>query len=93
VYVKKNYPQWNRRRRKEKEIERLSKTSADAQTIKYADIIDNATEIANHDTGFAGKFLQECKALLEKMDKGDTELYKKAIEVVEKGLEILKERN
>src|SRR5687767_14535490 len=45
VYVKENYPHWNRRKRKDKEAARLGKTSAAAQTIKYADIIDNAPEI------------------------------------------------
>src|SRR5437762_11401952 len=32
VYIKKDYPQWNRRKRKEKEAERLSATSSEAQT-------------------------------------------------------------
>src|SRR5688572_6799687 len=46
IYVKKNFPQMNRRKRKIKEADRLEKTSAEAQTIKYADIIDNSGEIA-----------------------------------------------
>jgi (p)ppGpp synthase/HD superfamily hydrolase len=83
VYVKANYPHWNRRKRKAKEMERMAQTSADAQTIKYADIIDNCSEIAQQDPEFAKVFLRECKALLGKMDKGNRELYGKAIELVE----------
>jgi (p)ppGpp synthase/HD superfamily hydrolase len=46
VFIKKDYPQWNRSTRKSRELERLTEISADAQTIKYADIMDNSTEIA-----------------------------------------------
>src|SRR3954469_12742414 len=45
IYIKENYPQWNRKKRMIKETERLGKTSSAAQTIKYADIIDNAPEV------------------------------------------------
>src|SRR5690606_9073753 len=45
VYTKENYPQWNRNYRKTLETERIKNISADAQTIKYADILDNAHEI------------------------------------------------
>jgi (p)ppGpp synthase/HD superfamily hydrolase len=48
VYIKERYPQWNRKKRRKEEIKRLSKVSGDAQTIKYADIIDNCVEIVNH---------------------------------------------
>src|SRR5690348_5206587 len=37
-YTKANYPHWNRRKRKAKESERLTNTSGESQTIKYADI-------------------------------------------------------
>jgi hypothetical protein len=57
-YTKENYPQWNRRKRKEMEAERLEKASAAAQTIKYADIIDNAPEITREDPAFAKRYLQ-----------------------------------
>src|SRR5687768_16630903 len=82
IYVKENYPKWNRRKRKNKEAERLEKISADAQTIKYADIIDNAPEIAEKDPDFAKRFLPEYRALLKKIDKGTPVLYKRAIDVV-----------
>lgn len=86
-FVKADYPKLNRRTRKSKEAERLSKVSADAQTIKYADIIDNCTEFANADAGFVKTFLHECNALLKKMTKGNPEVYRKALQTVETQLE------
>lgn len=82
VYVKENYPNWNRRKRKQKEAERLEKTSAAAQTIKYADIIDNAPEVTEKEPDFAQRFIPEYKALLQRITKGNPVLYEKAREVV-----------
>ena len=84
VYIKSEYPQLNRKRRKNKEADRLEKTSAEAQTIKYADIIDNAPEIAEKDVDFAKRFLPEYRALLKKITKGDPDLYERAKETVNK---------
>lgn len=92
VYIKKDYPQWNRRKRKSAEADRISGTSADAQTIKYADIIDNCKEIVLHDPDFGRLFLRECKGLLQRMKKGDADLYKQARDMVEKGLQALSEK-
>ena len=86
VYTKEAYPKLNRRQRKEKEHQRLAKTPTDAQTIKYADIIDNCLDIADSGDDFAPKFLQECRSLLQKMDKGDPGLRQQAMDVVEMGL-------
>ncbi|TCK80798.1 HD domain-containing protein [Albibacterium bauzanense] len=83
VYTKEDYPQLNRKKRKAKETERLEKSSSEAQTIKYADIIDNSIEIANYDTDFAPVFLSECKNTLERIPKGNADLYERAIKVVE----------
>lgn len=89
VYVKKDYPKLNRRSRKSKELIRLEKISPDAQTIKYADIIDNSKEIIAHDPDFARVFLFECRTNLKKMDKGNQELYKEALSVVNSSIESL----
>jgi (p)ppGpp synthase/HD superfamily hydrolase len=91
-YVKEAYPQWNRRKRKSMEVERLLKTSADSQTIKYADIYDNCLEIVKHDRHFANVFLSECKNILTKLDKGEAHLWQKAKDVVEDGIRQLKEK-
>lgn len=89
VYVKSAYPQWNRRRRKEKELERIAETSADAQTIKYADILDNSREIGTHDTGFAPRFLKECRAILKVADKGNPTLLETTRKVVQSAINAL----
>jgi guanosine-3',5'-bis(diphosphate) 3'-pyrophosphohydrolase len=90
IYVKKNFPQMNRRKRKIKEADRLGKASPEAQTIKYADIIDNSGEIAAHDPDFAERFLDECRNLLAKMTKGNAELRQRAIDTVQANIAQLK---
>jgi (p)ppGpp synthase/HD superfamily hydrolase len=90
VYVKKDYPKWNRRKRKQAEADRMGRTSAEAQTIKYADIIDNCLDIANASSDFMPKFLHECRALLKVMDKGHPALRQKAVETVNSFLEKVK---
>lgn len=89
-YTKANYPQWNRRKRKAMETVRLEATSAESQTIKYADIIDNSSEIVSQDADFAKVFLRECKALLQHITKGNKELHERAVETVDKCLRQLK---
>ena len=89
VYTHSAYPKWNRRRRKQSELERMSGISAEAQTIKYADILDNTREIVREDPGFAPKFLHECRQLLQAMDAGDPQLRAEALEVVRSSLEAL----
>ncbi|HEY0678422.1 MAG TPA: HD domain-containing protein [Chitinophagaceae bacterium] len=84
VYTKKGFPQWNRRKRKSKEIERLEKTNAEAHTIKYADIIDNVPEIINEDPDFAERYVKECREILRKMTKGNQELREVALDVTRK---------
>ncbi len=91
VYVKKEYPQWNRRTRKQKELERIVLTSAEAQTIKYADIMDNSVEIAANDPEFAPRYLQESLQILRKADKGNVELRNLAIEIVNRELQQLRD--
>ena len=89
MYVKRDYPSMNRRARKSKELERLEKTSAASQTIKYADIIDNCREISIQDPDFAPIFLKECKTMLKKLNKGNEQLYTKAMTLVNTELDKL----
>lgn len=86
VYTKTRYPRWNRRKRKAKEARRIEQTCGDSQTVKYADIIDNCSEIVVQDPEFAGLFLLECKLLLKKIPKGHPGLYQSAIQTVEECL-------
>ncbi|MBS1584550.1 MAG: HD domain-containing protein [Bacteroidetes bacterium] len=90
VYVKADYPKLNRRARKAKELERLATTSAGSQTVKYADIIDNGTEIVKQDADFAKVYLAECSTLLKKLNAGNKELYAEAVRVTQAGIDKLK---
>lgn len=92
IYTKTNYPKWNRRKRKSKEADRIEATSAASQLVKYADIIDNTSEIVTQDPDFAKVFLHECRTLLRRMSKGNRELYAQAVVCVNERLKQLKER-
>ena len=89
VYVKDKFPRMNRRTRKQKEAERMSSVSANAQTIKYADIFDN-TDIAYNDPDFARIYLREAWELLAVMKNGNPDLRSKAIRQVESSMQRLK---
>lgn len=82
IYIKKDFPQYNRRKRKELEAERLHKANPKAQTVKYADLIDNSIDITNNDPDFARVFLKEARAIILNMDQGEPELYQKAQQVL-----------
>ncbi|WP_276479379.1 HD domain-containing protein [Paraflavitalea pollutisoli] len=86
TYTHHQFPEWNRKKRKAHEIERLKAISGDAQTVKYADIIDNSKELAYLDTDFAEVFLRECRALLKKMTMGNPQLYDRAVQTVAAGI-------
>lgn len=89
IFIKSNYPALKRAVRKEKEVERLAQTSAEAQTIKYADIIDN-TDVTVNDPDFAVRYLKEARMFLAKMTKGHPVLREKATQIVEQCLSTLK---
>lgn len=89
-YMKSNYPHLNRRRRKEKEVERQAGMSAEAKTIKLADVIDNTMDIVRNDRNFARKYVPEMEALTSVLKEGDPKLYQRAVSEVQKGKEILK---
>jgi (p)ppGpp synthase/HD superfamily hydrolase len=93
VYIKDDYPGWNRRKRKTMEVNRMSKVSAEAQTIKYADIIDNSLDIMHASSDFAPRFLQECRSLLHAMKKGDAALRQRAMDTVRQHLEQVHGKN
>lgn len=89
VYIKTDYPHLNRHKRKTKENKRLQTISPQAQTVKYADIMDNCTEIIQHDMSFAPLFLRECRDVLHVLNKGNKNLYRRAVETVTAGLDSL----
>lgn len=75
IYIHEFYPHWNRKTRKQKEAERLGGVSSLAQTVKYADLIDNTKSIVEYDKDFAKVYLSEKSVLLDEMLDGDSELY------------------
>lgn len=81
-YTSEKYPKLNRKARKQKEAERLWKVDPVFQSIKYADLLDNTRSITKYDPGFARIYLQEKQYILEGMNKGNQELYKKCTETV-----------
>lgn len=79
VFTKDKYPQWNRRKRKQKEAERISKISAPAQTVKYADILDNSQTLSKADDSFVQTYLRESLAILRLATKGDQRLHQRVM--------------
>jgi len=82
VYTPVNYPNLNRKERKKLEIERLSKISPEAQTIKLSDIIDNLPSIMEGDPGFGRVYLQEKIGIINVLTSGDNRLIKIAQELI-----------
>ena len=64
----------NRALRKSLDRAHLAGASADAQTIKLADVISNTKDIQENDPKFAKVYVQEMRMLLEVLDKGDQTL-------------------
>ena len=71
----------NRSARKVAECKRLYGAPAEAQTIKLADLLDNAASIIKHDAKFAKVFLGEVRDLLMFLSQGDPELWAELYEV------------
>lgn len=68
----------------------LSMASADAQTIKLADTIDNTRDIVKYDPQFAKVYLPEKIALLEVLIDGDARLWNIARRQIAEAQEALK---
>ena len=81
----------NRFKRKQKDRVHLSQAPAEAQTIKYCDMISNTKDILNNDPKFARVYLAEKKALLDVMDRGDPELRQYCYDIVTSGMKVLNE--
>lgn len=72
----------NRATRKEIDRQHLARAPASAQTIKLADLIDNATDICAHDPNFARVFLREKALLLDVLKRGNPVLMQVARSIV-----------
>lgn len=75
----------NRRERLAIDREHTSAADPRAKTVKLADVIDNLSDIAEFDPGFAAKYLGEKEQLLTVLKDGDPELYRRAQKSIEIG--------
>jgi hypothetical protein len=82
VYTKENFPDLNRRARKEMEAKRLGEISSRAQTIKYADLLDNGEDIMKNDPSFGRVYIKEKERILNYMNFGDRTLYNKCLDSI-----------
>lgn len=74
VYTKETYPYLKKKERKKLEMNRLATISADAQTVKYADLIYNIQWMRAYDVEGLSKYLRRKQNLLSTMEKGDDRL-------------------
>lgn len=72
----------SRAQRKEQRAKELSYASPEVQTIKYADFMDNAKSIIEHDPKFAKVFMTEMGRTVLLMRDGDRVLRGKAWQMV-----------
>ena len=68
----------NRAFRKGLDRDHSAQASAQGQTIKIADLLDNTKSITEHDEHFAKVYMKEKALLLQVFDKADKNLLKKA---------------
>jgi (p)ppGpp synthase/HD superfamily hydrolase len=68
----------NRKVRKAIDRAALAEASADAQTIKLADMISNTRSIVENDPKFAKVYLEEKRLLLTVLKRGDADLHARA---------------
>lgn len=73
----------NRAARKAAEAVRLGTISPEAQTVKLADFISNTRSIVVGSPGFAKVYLREKLQALSVMTKGNPNLYRQAMELIE----------
>lgn len=76
----------NRAARKVEHFRHTARASADAQTIKLADIIDNTRSIIQFDAGFARVYLVEKRVQISLLTDGDRDLWQQASTIIEQGI-------
>lgn len=86
-FTKESFPELNRLERKGLEADRLGKISGLAQTVKYADLIDNTSSIVKHDLNFAKTYIPEKIEILSKMRDGNIRLFLKCCHTVQNAID------
>lgn len=90
VYTSAAFPQYNRAERNKQEAARLALIGLEGKMIKFADIIDNVTDIKVNDPKFAIKYIEEKAEVLDYLMLGTKDhayspfysLYREALSVV-----------
>jgi len=78
-YTKDVHAHLTRRQRKQLEAQRLVHIKGCSATVKCADVLDNAPSIAANDPSFAKVYVSEVMDFLPAMEKGNGQLFAKAI--------------
>jgi hypothetical protein len=65
------------------EAERLAGILPAYQSVKYCDLINNTASIVERDPSFAVAYLAEKKYILSIMNKGNSDLYNAALNIVD----------
>jgi (p)ppGpp synthase/HD superfamily hydrolase len=86
VYTKKAYPNLSKTKRKKLESDRLLSISPPAQTVKYADLMDNVGWMLIHDQKHAKRYLKKKRLLIASLDQGDHNLRQQALGLIDKSL-------
>jgi guanosine-3',5'-bis(diphosphate) 3'-pyrophosphohydrolase len=73
----------NRTVRKALDNDRLWRSPPQVQTIKYGDSISNTRSIVKHDPRWAPHYLQEKRELLKNLNRGNPDLHRMAVALVE----------
>ncbi len=88
-YTKDVHAHLTRRQRKKLEAQRLVHIKSCSATVKCADVLDNAPSIAEHDPSFAKVYVEEVMDFLPAMEKGNGQLFAKAIGTCQEILDAL----
>ncbi|WP_316763208.1 hypothetical protein [Pedobacter aquatilis] len=86
VYTVSAFGELKKNERKQLEAERLITISSRAQTVKYADLIDNIGWVLTFDKQSAKKYLKKKLTLLKDLNKGDRGLWLMALKLIEDNL-------
>jgi len=86
VFTKTAYPKLSKKERKKLENKRLETLSATAQTVKYADLIDNVAWMMKYDLKHAAKYLKKKSVLLTNLNRGNVYLRQQAMDIIQQEL-------
>ncbi|MCZ4221778.1 hypothetical protein [Pedobacter rhodius] len=74
IYTRKDFPFLKKAQRKKLEADRLSLISSTAQTVKYADLMDNINWVMRYDRKKAKKYLEKKLFFTKQLNLGNKDL-------------------